>query len=80
MLLSPDVEQSDGLPKSRTFLQRTFSSLRPGSVRGSIVSLAMTAVGAGMLALPSVLRDNGLLVGLEMLLLAAASTLWTLVR
>ena len=53
------------------FLQRTFSNIKPGSVRGSIFSLASTALGAGILSLPTVFGNSGLCLGIIYVLLGA---------
>ena len=46
---------------------RTFGKIGPGSMRGSIFTLAGTAIGAGALTLPLVLDYLGIVVGLILL-------------
>lgn len=65
-------------PPKRSFMDRTFSTVQPGSVRGSIVSLAASAVGAGMLSLPSVLKNSGIVIGIAILLFGVFATVFTL--
>jgi len=40
----------------RSCLNRWFGALTPGSMRGSIFALMSTAIGAGVLSLPYVLK------------------------
>jgi len=42
--------------KKRSCLNRWFGVLTPGSMRGSIFALMSTAIGAGVLSLPYVLK------------------------
>ena len=42
--------------KQRNCLSRWFGSLTPGSMRGSIITLMSTAIGAGVLSLSYVLK------------------------
>mmetsp|Transcript_29763 Transcript_29763/g.72516 ORF Transcript_29763/g.72516 Transcript_29763/m.72516 type:complete len:531 (+) Transcript_29763:56-1648(+) len=42
---------------------RVFSRVQPGSLRGSIFTLASSAIGAGLLSLPFVLKQTGLAFG-----------------
>ena len=44
---------------------------RDGTVVSSVITLSMTAAGAGILALPMALKDAGLIGGLMTLLLSA---------
>eukprot|EP00954_Amorphochlora_amoebiformis_P026296 1378433-Amorphochlora_amoeboformis.AAC.1 len=44
-------------------LTRVFSRVEPGSLRGSIFTLSSSAIGAGVLSLPLVMRNTGLILG-----------------
>lgn len=57
----------------KTFKDRTFSKMGPGSVRGSIFALCSAAIGAGVLSLPYVLALNGWAFGIIFLLIGALS-------
>ena len=51
-------------------LSRTFSPLTPGSIRGSILSLSGLLLGVGVLALPKVATDSGIIVGISFIILS----------
>lgn len=59
----------------RNWWQRTFSKIQPGSMRSSIFSLVSTALGAGAFAIPCVLKNTGLILGLLLVILAALLSL-----
>ena len=42
--------------KKRSCLSKWFGALTPGSMRGSIFALMATAIGAGVLSLPYVVK------------------------
>ena len=54
---------------SKSWRERTFSKMGAGSVRGSIFTLASTAMGAGYLATPTILLNAGVLLGLAIIVL-----------
>lgn len=56
---------------NRSFIQRTFGKLEPGSLRLAILTLINTAVGAGMLSLSSSIANLGWGLGLFMFFVAA---------
>jgi hypothetical protein len=64
-----------GSPQSQssgtTLLGRAFSPMQPGSQRGSMFTLAGTAIGAGCLALPKVLEFSGITLGILVLCFCA---------
>ena len=62
MVFSPGAER-------RNFTQRAFGKLGKGSLRGSIFALCASAIGSGVLSLPYVLRLNGWVMGLVLILL-----------
>ena len=55
-----------------TWYQRTFSKIRPGSVRGSMFTLVSTAIGAGCLSLPGKMAASGIFLHLIILFVVAA--------
>ena len=54
---------------NRSWIDRTFSILEPGCIRGSIFTLCSSTIGAGVLSLPYAVWDCGLLLGLLLLIL-----------
>lgn len=59
-------------------MNRTFSPLGPGSVRGSIFSLSASAIGSGVLTLPYVLGLCGWAAGIFFMIMAALAARTTL--
>lgn len=59
-------------PKSQEpWMKRTFGPMNQGSIRGSVFTLASTAMGAGYLAIPRVLEYTGLLLGMALIVFCA---------
>ena len=54
-------------------MERTFSKLERGSVRGSIFALSASAVGSGVLSLPYVLNLCGYAAGLFFMLVGSVA-------
>eukprot|EP01066_Platyproteum_vivax_P004887 Platyproteum_vivax@DN1625_c0_g1_i1.p1 len=52
----------------RSFFSRCCGAMQKGSVRGSVFTLACTAMGAGVLGLPAVLCEAGVFVGVFLLI------------
>ena len=65
--------------KRKNWFFRTFSPLTPGSIRGSILSLSGMLLGVGVLALPKVSTDCGLLFGLLFIGISAITGYWSLI-
>jgi VIT1/CCC1 family predicted Fe2+/Mn2+ transporter len=61
----------------RSFVDRTFSPLQKGSIRGSIMSMVSAAVGGGVLSLPYVFCLSGWAVGVALILLGAGAGIWS---
>lgn len=55
----------------RKWVERTFSKIKEGSLRGSIFTLANTALGVSVFLLPYMLREAGLILGLLIVGLSA---------
>lgn len=58
----------------RSFIQRTFSSITPGGVRGNIFLFISTSIGSSFFLLPYTAKISGLVTILIFLLLAAFFT------
>ena len=56
----------------RTFFQRAFGPMRPGSMRGSIFNLSAAGIGSGVLSLSWVMSECGYITG-PLFLLGAAT-------
>ena len=52
----------------RSWTERTFGPMNPGSIRGSIFTLVCTALGAGYLSVPNILLEIGIVLGLGMII------------
>jgi|NOAtaT_6_FD_contig_31_4328003_length_231_multi_3_in_0_out_0_1 hypothetical protein len=48
-----DQDIINGTSKKKTWAQRTFGPMNPGSLRGTVLMLMAGAMGSGLLALPS---------------------------
>lgn len=65
-----DVVERDGIIR-RPFIERAFGPLGKGSLRGCIISLVFSALGAGILSLPWAMAKLGLIVGMCVILASA---------
>lgn len=57
-------------PQSRSYFLRTFGKIGPGALRGAILTLMSSAIGAGCLTLPLVFYRQGIILGFITLVLA----------
>lgn len=62
---------------NRSFIQRSFGKMEPGSLRGSILTLIITAIGGGTLSLPYAMVQSGCILGLILILLGAIAAIWS---
>mmetsp|Transcript_6136 Transcript_6136/g.791 ORF Transcript_6136/g.791 Transcript_6136/m.791 type:complete len:91 (-) Transcript_6136:894-1166(-) len=63
--LADELGLKDEIPLytfTRSWSNRTFGKLEPGSMRGSIFTMISTAVGAGCLALPLAFKYVGIIL------------------
>ena len=59
------------------FWKRAFGPLNQGALRASTISLMMTAIGGGTLAIPHVLAQSGFVLGLIFIILGAIAAFWS---
>lgn len=71
-----DADQSSG--SRRTFVERYFSKIEPGSLRGSIFAMSSLALGTGCLAIPNQLQYMSLIGGIFIILFSGMSAYWSL--
>ncbi len=64
--------------QNRTICDRAFSSIQHGSLRGSVLNLCCTAIGAGCLTLSFAVDQAGLLPGVAILCIGALAAYWSL--
>uniref|UniRef100_A0A7S3YT28 Amino acid transporter transmembrane domain-containing protein n=1 Tax=Lotharella globosa TaxID=91324 RepID=A0A7S3YT28_9EUKA len=57
---------------------RIFSRVEPGSLRGSIFTLSSSAIGAGVLSLPLVMKNTGLVMGVGLTIIGALLALMSM--
>lgn len=69
---SPEGDSTSSFRKSWT--QRTFGKMLPGSLRGSIFTMVSTAIGAGCLSLPLVFNYLGIIIGPFFLILGMTAS------
>eukprot|EP00830_Metopus_es_P018069 TRINITY_DN6165_c0_g1_i2.p1 TRINITY_DN6165_c0_g1~~TRINITY_DN6165_c0_g1_i2.p1 ORF type:complete len:478 (+),score=37.77 TRINITY_DN6165_c0_g1_i2:58-1434(+) len=62
---------------NRGCLSRWFGKMEPQSVRASMLALAVTAIGGGVLSLPFVCKLCGLVFGIILLILGYATSMWS---
>lgn len=73
-----DTSPKDSDP-ARTWFNRTFSRIGPGSVRSSIFSLSIISIGLGCLALPAKFQASGILGCLLLLAVSGIATYYSLI-
>lgn len=72
-----DFEKNKTEP-NRTFFNRYFSKMEPGSLRASIFTLSIVSIGIGCLTLPKVLTSMSITGGIIFILLGGLLAYWTL--
>jgi len=75
---SGSAASPDGMGLRRSVVDRTLGPMRAGSQRGSVLALACTAFGCGMLTLPWVLANFGLPMGIALLTFGAVCNFYSL--
>jgi len=76
---SPWSPSTPSTPKRRdSWQERTLSPMEQGSLRGSVLALASTAFGSGVLALPWVFASMGLLLGTLLMAIGALAAFTSL--
>lgn len=76
--LSGASDSASGSPKPRSWVERVTSPMQAGSLRGGILTLVVSALGAGVLALPLVVKQCGLVLGVLLIGAGGLCAVWTL--
>lgn len=78
-LTEPLTENPESqINEHRSWWDRSFSRMHPGSQRGSILTLIAASVGAGVLTLPYVCNMTGLCIGIMLITLGMLASFWSL--
>ena len=78
---SKDNDQNTNLlinDSKRSFANRVFGQIGPGSIRGSIFNLTIMSLGSGCLSLPKSMSEMSLILGVISIFLTGLATYWTL--
>ena len=72
------INDNEEYTEQRSWLQRTFGKMEPGSLRGSIFSLSILSLGIGSLAIPQKIGIMGLILSPILIILSGLANLWSL--
>lgn len=70
--------QTNNFPLKKTFFERCFSPIRPGSIRAGIFTMTILSLGTGCLALPKKIGHMSIVVGITDIILAGLCAYLTL--
>ncbi len=73
-----DISDNENSSKTKTFYERAFSPIIPGSIRAGIFTMSILSLGSGCLALPKKFANMSILVGIVDIILAGLSAYLTL--
>jgi amino acid permease len=73
-----ESEKEENQNETKTWKERLFGPIDPGSIRGSIFNLSILSLGSGCLALPQSFGKMSILVNLIDIIIAAFASYWTL--
>lgn len=73
-----DENIEDSINSDLTCLQRYFSPIRDGSLRGSTIALASITFGGGCLSFPYAIAQSGPILGLIIFIIVGILSYWTL--
>jgi amino acid permease len=62
--------------KDSSWVGRTFSGIGEGSIRGSIITLAASACGSGVMVMPNLAMKNGIYLLLILVIVSALVSYW----
>ena len=63
--------------RSRSWWDRSFSTMKPGSLRGSIFTLIASCIGVGILTLPYICKMVGLIIGILLTTFGMLIAFWS---
>ncbi len=75
---SPELPLNNNPTPYRSFLDRAFGKIAPGSLRGSIFNLVILSLGSGCLALPQTFSKMSLLTTWIFITLCGIASYWTM--
>ena len=72
------INDNEEYIEQRSWIQRTFGRMEPGSLRGSIFTLSILSLGIGSLAIPQKIGKMGLILSPILIILSGFANLWSL--
>lgn len=72
------VPLSPSMFTRKGFLARNLKKMDDGSLRGATISMAISSMGSGILAMPFVCAQNGWILGLFLITFGAVGCYWSL--
>ena len=76
--LIQNTRSNSSQSNNRTWLQRTFGKMGPGSLRGSIFNICILSLGTGLLAIPQKVGYMSVLLSPFIIVLGGIANLWSL--
>ena len=73
-----DEKKEEEKTDKRTWCQRTFGKMNPGSLRGSIFNLCILSLGTGLLAIPQKVGYMSVILAPIIISLAGLANYWSL--
>ena len=73
-----NVEDENEEKEKRTWCQRTFGKMGPGSLRSSIFNLCILSLGTGLLAIPQKIGYMSIILSPIIIILSGIANLWSL--
>ena len=73
-----NVEDENEETEKRTWCQRTFGKMGPGSLRSSIFNLCILSLGTGLLAIPQKIGYMSIVLSPIIIILSGIANLWSL--
>lgn len=74
-----NINEENEEKDERSWCQRTFGKMRPGSLRGSIFNICILSLGTGLLAIPQKIGYMSIILSPIIIILSGLANLWSLI-
>ena len=69
--LIEEIKEDDFIDRKRSYSQKSFGRIDPGSIRGSIFNMTILSLGSACLSLPKSVGDMSLVMGIIAIIFTA---------